>query len=130
MQSARSAQPSATISASPCATTAPKPAPDNPQPQSHPSRKRSGGGCGFRDANSLSHHFRKLFGISICETTRSIRLFFMCRVGIVYEFNALRRRTLPGIHNHLPLDISHERGKAAYIVRKRLVETYGRLDFV
>ena len=29
------------------------------------SRNRPGGGCGFRDTKSLSHHFRKLFGISM-----------------------------------------------------------------
>ena len=41
--------------------------------------------------------------------------------GIVYELNTLRSRALPGIHNRFPPDISHERGKTAYVIRERFV---------
>ena len=68
--------------------------------------------------------------ISICEMVRDRHSFLARGVGIVNELNALRRRTLSGINNCLPIDISHERSETAYVVRKRFVETDGRLDFI
>jgi len=64
------------------------------------------------------------------ETTRSTRLFFMCGGGVVYELNASCSRASSGIHNRLPLNISHERRETAYVVRERFVKTQLRVNFL
>ena len=74
------------------------------------------------------------------EQPRKLSLYDFCAVyvsknsllniGVVYELDALRGGGLPGIHDRLAINVAHDGREAAYVVRKRLVETHGGLYLV
>ena len=51
-------------------------------------------------------------------------------MGVVHELDALRRGGLAGIHDRLAINVAHDGREAAYVVRKRLVETHRGLYLV